>query len=766
MPDQNYIGTATYSPEDNKLRLTPFHRLDKEDYERVKAAGFKWAPRQELFVAPMWTPDREDLLVELCGEIGDEDTSLVERAEQRADRFTDYSANRRRDAERAHGAVKAIADNIPLGQPILVGHHSERHARRDAEKIENGMRRAVKAWETAEYWKYRAAGAIAAAKYKELPAVRARRIKTLEAEQRKWIRNREEAADRLAKWQACAAEPDQEKRMVAALAIANHCYLHLPRKEGDRPDFSQTPDVYTALTNHYPNLYAPRTLEEVLEHALSPNVYPKSIARYERWIAHYENRLTYERAMLNEAGGTAADKFDVQVGGRVLIRNEWMLVLRVNRKDGRINSVTTNCAFVAVRGIEEVKDYRPPEAHEAEAVKRVMKTKPLCNYPGEGFLHMTKAEWEKTVPKWSDFPKIAQVGSTDTAGAHRVRQTRKPGGEYYTRVAVYLTDQKRVDPPAPAERVKLERKFAAPPSPPAAETIPAPAETKPAESETAPAADFEAMRQSLKAGVQVVTAPQLFPTPAALAERMAEIAGIEPHHRCLEPSAGTGVLLEKMVVSVPAVAVEINGTLAAGLKAKYAGCDVHQGDFMEMSMADLRGPFDRILMNPPFANGQDVEHVRHAFEMLKPGGRLVAVMCEGPFFRSDRKSEAFRGWLAEQDHTAEELPADTFESSGTSVRTRLVVMDKPEACTCATCEEDLQEPLSEPLLVSYGSTVIHRTPAPPPLAGEADPEFLTRLEAERYTLEFNSPLQRPLDAGRRPFLESPLFGEQGQENLF
>ena len=59
----------------------------------------------------------------------------------RAERFEDYREKRTGDAERAREAVSAIADNIPLGQPILVGHHSERHARKDAEKIENGMRR-------------------------------------------------------------------------------------------------------------------------------------------------------------------------------------------------------------------------------------------------------------------------------------------------------------------------------------------------------------------------------------------------------------------------------------------------------------------------------------------------------------------------------------------------------------------------------------------------------------------------------------------------
>src|SRR5580704_4344107 len=117
--------TATYSPEDNKLRLYSISRLPKDVYERVRAAGFKWAPKQELFVAPMWTPDREDLLIELCGEIGDEDKSLAERADERAERFEDYSESRANDAETARAAVAAIADNIPFGQPILVGHHSE-----------------------------------------------------------------------------------------------------------------------------------------------------------------------------------------------------------------------------------------------------------------------------------------------------------------------------------------------------------------------------------------------------------------------------------------------------------------------------------------------------------------------------------------------------------------------------------------------------------------------------------------------------------------
>ncbi|HBR3855450.1 TPA: hypothetical protein L9T64_005318, partial [Klebsiella pneumoniae] len=54
---------ATYSPDDNKLRLYASLRLDEETYSLINKAGFRWAPKQELFVAPAWTPGREDVLL-------------------------------------------------------------------------------------------------------------------------------------------------------------------------------------------------------------------------------------------------------------------------------------------------------------------------------------------------------------------------------------------------------------------------------------------------------------------------------------------------------------------------------------------------------------------------------------------------------------------------------------------------------------------------------------------------------------------------------
>jgi hypothetical protein len=73
-----------------------------------------------------------------------------------------------------------------------------------------------------------------------------------------------------------------------------------------------------------------------------------------------------------------------------------------------------------------------------------------------------------------------------------------------------------------------------------------------------------------------------------------------------------------------------------------------------------------------------MEHVRHAFSLLKPGGRLVSVVSEGPFFRVDNKSVAFRDWLEEVGGDVERLPDDAFSTAEafrvTGVRTRLVTI--------------------------------------------------------------------------------------------
>lgn len=668
--------SATYDPGDDKLRLSATDRLDDATYKRVKARGFHWAPKQQVFYA-VWSPGREDLLIELAGEIEDEDTSLVDRAEQRAERFEGYQDNRKRDAEAAHKAVSAIADGIPLGQPILVGHHSEKRARRDAQKIEDGMRKAVRMWDTAKYWQDRAQSALHHAKYLERPDVRYRRIKTIEADLRRQEKGKREAEDLIKLW---TAQPVDLKR---ALAITNspHCYYSrsYPLSEFPRqPPASQYEGDMSLWSALEGGVITPQQAKKFsMEGSL------RIIKRANRWIDHLKNRIAYERAMLGEQGGTAADRYELAIGGRVLgRRGTWYVITKLNRKGDEILSVSTNGGVV---GVEDIKDYRPPAEGDAEKVKAATKLPPMCNYPGENFMHMTKAEWDKLYKdyKGSEVLKATEEGQY---GTHRVRRRFGVGFKQHL---VYLTDSKRIDPPAKEQ----EKERPVLPKEKDLATALAPPPKRPEPEKT----DFDAMKEQLRSGgVQVVSANQLFPTPAALAERMAQYAEILPGMSVMDPEAGTGRILaavQKEEPSAQIFGVEINHKLAEALSNRFtpAGEDtcrtILQGDFLDIA-PDQLGYFDRIVMNPPFENGQDIAHIRHAYRFLKPGGILVAIACEGPFYRSDKQSETFRDWLTElqesdlldqpEDGLGEKLPRDTFESEGTSTATRLLKLRAPD----------------------------------------------------------------------------------------
>jgi hypothetical protein len=327
----SYEISATYCPEDNKLRLSSFSRLDSETYKRVTAAGFKWAPKQGFFVAPMWTPSREDLCLELAGEIGDEDSTLAERAEARAERFEDRSQRRSQDADRAQKAVHAIADGIPFGQPILVGHHSERHARKDAKRIENGMQKTVEMWRSSEYWRRRAKSALLLAEHKGKADVRARRIKSLEADKRREDRSKQESEMWLKLWTECRNEPDKDLQAGVARRLAGFTHILMPRKQGDREDYDHSPSIYNAIAGDCPTLYAPRTLDEVFTAVF--DALPRQIEQAARWIEHIANRLIYERAMLEDQGGTEADKTGPEKGGAVVCWTfkGWSYIQKVNK---------------------------------------------------------------------------------------------------------------------------------------------------------------------------------------------------------------------------------------------------------------------------------------------------------------------------------------------------------------------------------------------------------------------------------------------------
>lgn len=271
--------SATYSPEDNKLRLYASARLGPETFARVKAAGFIWAPRQQLFVAPAWSPAREDLCLELAGDIEAEEMTLAERAAARAARFDEYAEKRRRDSNAFSRAADAISERFADGQPILIGHHSQRRAEKDRDRMESATRQAVKAAGLVNYWLYRAEGVEAHANHNSRPDVRARRIKTLLSELRGLQRQINDAHKAADFW-----------RRLSAKAPAGEA---LSEVIGSLPHYMAGPDADAKALRAGELSAADYIARRIAAEEASAAGPIKA-----RWIAHLLNRLAYERGEL------------------------------------------------------------------------------------------------------------------------------------------------------------------------------------------------------------------------------------------------------------------------------------------------------------------------------------------------------------------------------------------------------------------------------------------------------------------------------------
>lgn len=86
-------------------------------------------------------------------------TDYNERKELKIDRFHSLAVKNDQDSTSAWKRSNDIVSCIPLGQPILVGHHSEGRHRRAIEKSHNAMRASVEASKKADYYRERAEAA-------------------------------------------------------------------------------------------------------------------------------------------------------------------------------------------------------------------------------------------------------------------------------------------------------------------------------------------------------------------------------------------------------------------------------------------------------------------------------------------------------------------------------------------------------------------------------------------------------------------------------
>jgi hypothetical protein len=75
-----------------------------------------------------------------------------EHKDQKIDVMLDRAAKARKEADAQYKKAETIGSAIPFGQPILVGHHSEKRHRADVQKIETAQRKFVEANDKASYY--------------------------------------------------------------------------------------------------------------------------------------------------------------------------------------------------------------------------------------------------------------------------------------------------------------------------------------------------------------------------------------------------------------------------------------------------------------------------------------------------------------------------------------------------------------------------------------------------------------------------------------
>lgn len=78
------------------------------------------------------------------------------KLEAKRARYQELAEKKEAEARARYKAVDDIAKMIPMGQPVLVGHHSEKRHRKDLERMDQNMRKGIEASDAAKYYKNKA----------------------------------------------------------------------------------------------------------------------------------------------------------------------------------------------------------------------------------------------------------------------------------------------------------------------------------------------------------------------------------------------------------------------------------------------------------------------------------------------------------------------------------------------------------------------------------------------------------------------------------
>lgn len=166
-----------------------------------------------------------------------------------------------------------------------------------------------------------------------------------------------------------------------------------------------------------------------------------------------------------------------------------------------------------------------------------------------------------------------------------------------------------------------------------------------------------------------------FATPEPIGYKMVEWLGLKSGEKALEPSAGHGAISRWFPETTERTIVEPSGKLMPLAQMNTPGAKTVHGSFEDFNIVNK---FDGIAMNPPYGTGGKtaIEHLQKAFKQLHDGGRVVAIIPEGPA-ADKRYSKMMEEISSEVVPIADiHLPAVAFSRAGTKVGTHIVVLDR------------------------------------------------------------------------------------------
>lgn len=180
-------GAFSYNKATGWTQISFPDKPPKEVREEMKSHGFRYRPRSKTWAAK-WTTEREDFATGLVGEMTTVNIkpNWARKAENASEQARKHGERSDESYDKAHKKLGAI----PFGQPILVGHHSEKRHRSDLHKIDRLEKKGREESEKADKYKRRAEryGRKATG---ENPVTVHNRIRKLEADKRRLQRELE-----------------------------------------------------------------------------------------------------------------------------------------------------------------------------------------------------------------------------------------------------------------------------------------------------------------------------------------------------------------------------------------------------------------------------------------------------------------------------------------------------------------------------------------------------------------------------------------------